>query len=56
MEQIRLSGYILEENRNCLWHLLPEAIEMRVETFSTFSPKTALQMIDGYAREAGVRA
>ncbi|MGA0294435.1 MAG: endopeptidase La [bacterium] len=59
MEQIRLSGYILEEKLEIARrHLLPKQLKMHGLKRSQLSlPKTVLrEMIDGYAREAGVRS
>ena len=59
MEQIRLSGYILEEKLEIARrHLFPKQLKMHGLTRSQLSlPKTVLrEMIDGYAREAGVRS
>ena len=59
MEQIRLSGYILEEKLEIVRrHLLPKQLKMHGLKRSQLSlPKTVLrEMIDGYAREAGVRS
>ena len=56
MEQIRLSGYILEEKLEIARrHLLPKQLKMHGLKRSQLSlPKTVLrEMIDGYAREAG---
>ena len=59
MEQIRLSGYSLEEKLEISRrHLLPKQLKMHGLKRSQLSlPKTVLrEMIDGYAREAGVRS
>ena len=59
MEQIRLSGYILEEKLEIARrHLLPKQLKIHGLKRSQFSlPKTVLRdMIDGYARESGVRS
>ena len=59
MEQIRLSGYILEEKLEIARkHLFPKQLKMHGLKRSQLSlPKTVLrEMIDGYAREAGVRS
>nr|ADI19271.1 ATP-dependent lon protease, bacterial type [uncultured delta proteobacterium HF0200_39L23] len=59
MEQIRLSGYILEEKLEIARrHLLPKQLQIHGLKRSQFSlPKTVLQdMINGYARESGVRS
>ena len=59
MEQIRLSGYILEEKLEIARrHLLPKQLKMHGLKRAQLSlPKTVLrEMIDGYAREAGVRS
>ena len=59
MEQIRLSGYILEEKLEIARrHLLPKQLKIHGLKRSQLSlPKTVLrEMIDGYAREAGVRS
>ena len=59
MEQIRLSGYILEEKLEIARrHLLPKQLKIHGLKRSQISlPKTVLrEMIDGYAREAGVRS
>jgi ATP-dependent Lon protease len=58
MELIRLSGYILEEKLEIAKrYLIPKALESHGMTKGQVSiQKTALrQIIDGYAREAGVR-
>ncbi len=59
MEQIRLSGYILEEKLEIARrHLLPKQLKMHGLKRSQLSlPKTVLrEVIDGYARESGVRS
>ena len=59
MEQIRLSGYILEEKLEIgRRHLIPKQLKIHGLKRSQFSlPKTVLRdMIDGYARESGVRS
>ena len=59
MEQIRLSGYILEEKLEIARrHLIPKQLKIHGLKRSQFSlPKTVLRdMIDGYARESGVRS
>jgi len=58
MEVIRLSGYILEEKLEIARkHLLPKQLKIHGLKKSQFSlPKVVLrEIIDGYAREAGVR-
>ena len=58
MEVIRLSGYILEEKLEIVRkHLLPKQLKTHGLKKSQFSlPKFVLrEIIDGYAREAGVR-
>ena len=58
MEVIRLSGYILEEKLEIARkHLLPKQLKTHGLKKSQFSlPKVVLrEIIDGYAREAGVR-
>ena len=58
MEIIRLSGYILEEKLEIARkHLLPKQLKTHGLKKSQFSlPKVVLrEIIDGYAREAGVR-
>jgi len=58
MEVIRLSGYILEEKVGIARrYLIPKAAESHgIKHQNLHIPKTALiKMIDGYAREAGVR-
>ena len=58
MEVIRLSGYILEEKLEIAKkHLLPKQLKTHGLKKSQFSlPKVVLrEIIDGYAREAGVR-
>ena len=59
MEVIRLSGYILEEKLEIARkHLLPKQLKIHGLKKSQFSlPKVVLrEIIDGYAREAGVRS
>ena len=59
MEVIRLSGYILEEKLEIARkHLLPKQLKMHGLKKPQFSlPKPVLrEIIDGYAREAGVRS
>ncbi len=59
MEQIRLSGYILEEKLEIARrHLLPKQLKMHgLKRYQLSIPKTDLrEIIDGYAREAGVRS
>ena len=59
MEQIRLSGYILEEKLEIARrHLLLKQLKMHGLKRSQLSlPKTDLrEIIDGYARDAGVRS
>ena len=59
MEVIRLSGYILEEKLEIARkHLLPKQLKIHGLNKSQFSlPKVVLrEIIDGYAREAGVRS
>ena len=58
MEVIRLSGYIIEEKLEIARkHLLPKQLKTHGLKKSQFSlPKVVLrEIIDGYAREAGVR-
>ncbi len=58
MEMIRLSGYILEEKLEIAKrYLLPKALESHGLTRGQVSIRKAAmkQIIDGYAREAGVR-
>ncbi|RMH16567.1 MAG: endopeptidase La [Gammaproteobacteria bacterium] len=58
MEEIRLSGYILEEKLNIAkQYLLPRQLKMAGLKSSQFTVTDAAmrQLIDGYAREAGVR-
>ena len=58
MEVIRLSGYILEEKLEITRkHLLPKQLKIHGLKKSQFAlPKIVLrEIIDGYAREAGVR-
>ena len=59
MEVIRLSGYILEEKLEIARkHLLPKQLKIHGLKKTQFSlPKPVLrEIIDGYAREAGVRS
>ncbi len=59
MEVIRLSGYILEEKLEIARkHLLPKQLKIHGLKKTQFSlPKPVLRkIIDGYAREAGVRS
>ncbi len=59
MEVIRLSGYILEEKLEIARkHLLPKQLKIHGLKKNQFSlPKPVLRkIIDGYAREAGVRS
>ena len=59
MEVIRLSGYILEEKLEIARkHLLPKQLKIHGLKKNQFSlPKPVLrEIIDGYAREAGVRS
>jgi ATP-dependent Lon protease len=59
MEVIRLSGYILEEKLEIARkHLLPKQLKIHGIKKNQFSlPKPVLrEIIDGYAREAGVRS
>ncbi len=59
MEVIRLSGYILEEKLQIASkHLIPKQLKVHGLKKSQFSlPKAVLrEIIDGYAREAGVRS